>query len=196
MADPPVSSSSSEVPEWTQLNTLSCSTLGSKILFATDDWFAAAENLLSDQAPVWREGFTDQGKWMDGWETRRKRSVGHDWSIIKLGLAGVVHGVMLDTSFFTGNYAPRASVQAARIECDDEIDYKRTGERGVAASREQVSAVSQLSSESWDTLVEMTGLGAGYRDSCQSFFSVGSGEGRGPYTHIRLNIFPDGGVAR
>ena len=70
--------------------------------------------MLKSEAAVWREGFTEQGKWMDGWETRRKRIPGHDWCIIKLGLAGMVHGVQLDTSFFTGNFAPRASVQAAR----------------------------------------------------------------------------------
>ena len=53
-----------------------------------------------------------QGKWMDGWETRRKRIPGHDWCIIKLGLPGRVCGIELDTSFFTGNFAPRASIQA------------------------------------------------------------------------------------
>ena len=101
-------------PEWTELNTLSCVTLGSSVLFSTDDWFASAENLLSPEPAVWREGFTEQGKWMDGWETRRKRIPGHDWCLIKLGLPGLVHGLVLDTSFFTGNFAPRASVQAAK----------------------------------------------------------------------------------
>ena len=96
MADRPVASSSDQaIPDWSQLNNLSCVTLGSRILFATDDWFAQAEKLLSSEEPVWREGFTEQGKWMDGWETRRKRIEGHDWCIIKLGLPGTIHGVML-----------------------------------------------------------------------------------------------------
>ena len=114
MADRPTKVSGAEAPGWSQLNNLSCATLGSKILFSTDDWFAEAENLLSSEAAVWQEGFTEQGKWMDGWETRRKRLPGHDWCIIQLGLPGLVFGVELDTSFFTGNFAPRASVQAAR----------------------------------------------------------------------------------
>ena len=114
MADRPLIVDTMTTPSWTQLNNLSCSSLGSTILFSTDDWFAAAENMLNPEPAVWKEGFTDQGKWMDGWETRRKRITGHDWSIVKLGLPGVVFGIQLDTSFFTGNYAPKASVQAAR----------------------------------------------------------------------------------
>lgn len=89
---------------------------GGKILFTTDDWFAEAENLLSDEDPVFKPDlYTDCGKWMDGWETRRRRSPGHDWCIIKLGIPGVIHGVDLDTAFFTGNYTPRVSIQAARL---------------------------------------------------------------------------------
>lgn len=85
-------------------------------MFATDDWFAEAENLLRDEEAVFKPDlYTDFGKWMDGWETRRKRSPGHDWCIIKLGIPGVIHGIDIDTAFFTGNYAPRVSVQAARI---------------------------------------------------------------------------------
>ena len=114
MADRPLQVSGAEAPGWSQLNNLSCATLGSQIIFATDDWFAEAENLLVPEAAVWQEGFTEQGKWMDGWETRRKRMPGHDWCIVQLGLPGSVFGVELDTAFFTGNFAPRASVQAAR----------------------------------------------------------------------------------
>jgi len=71
--------------DFLELNNLASEKLGSKILFATDDWFAIAENLLKDSEPEWREGaFTSFGKWMDGWETRRKRRPGHDWCIVKL----------------------------------------------------------------------------------------------------------------
>ena len=114
MAERPLQVSGAEAPGWSQLNNLSCATLGTKIIFATDDWFAEAENLLVAEPAVWQEGFTEQGKWMDGWETRRKRIPGHDWCIIQLGLPGTIFGVELDTSYFTGNFAPRASVQAAR----------------------------------------------------------------------------------
>ena len=62
------------------------SQVGGKVIYSTDDWFAVAENLLKPTEPEWKENeFTEFGKWMDGWETRRRRSVGHDWCIIELG---------------------------------------------------------------------------------------------------------------
>merc|ERR1719342_1766367 len=200
MAERPALSSNNQSgqhcpPPWTELNELSSNALGGKVLFSTDDWFAPAEMLLSSDAAVWKEGFTEQGKWMDGWETRRKRIPGHDWCIIKLGLPGTIFGIQLDTSFFTGNFAPRASIQAARLEKDVELE-RTAGERGTAATVEQLEAASNLQSEKWETLVEMTSLGAGYKDTCNSYFTVGGPSGLGPFTHVRLNIFPDGGVAR
>ena len=69
---------------------------------------------LQPEPAQWKEGeFTKYGKWMDGWESRRKRIAGHDWCIIQLGISGLIHGVDVDTSYFTGNYAPRISIQAA-----------------------------------------------------------------------------------
>lgn len=68
-------------------------------------------------SPEWREGvFTSYGKWMDGWETRRKRIPGHDWCIIKLGIPGVIKGLDIDTAYFTGNFPPKVSVQVACLE--------------------------------------------------------------------------------
>ena len=195
MAERPSSMSGVSEPTWCQLNNLACATLGTQIIFATDDWFAEAENLLSSEAAVWREGFTEQGKWMDGWETRRKRIPGHDWCILQLGLPGKVHGVEIDTSFFTGNFAPRASVQAARLQSDLKT-LPRTRARGQAARQDQVEDIARLESENWETIVPMSDLGAGFKDTCRSFFPVGSSSGLGPFTHVRLNIFPDGGVAR
>ena len=87
--------------------------LGSRVVFATDEFFAAKERLIEPQDPVFIEGkFDDHGKWMDGWESRRKRTEGHDHCIIKLGIPGIVHGFDIDTSFFTGNYPPSASIDA------------------------------------------------------------------------------------
>lgn len=89
---------------------------GGKILFATDDWFAVAENMLADTEPIFiSDKYTDCGKWMDGWETRRKRIAGHDWCILKLGAPCIVKGVIIDTAYFTGNYAPRVSIQGVRL---------------------------------------------------------------------------------
>jgi len=192
MGERPLATASTKAPAWTELNELSSSSLGGQVLFATDDWFAAAECLLQPGPPVWREGFTDQGKWMDGWETRRKRIPGHDWCIIQLGLPGMVHGVELDTSYFTGNFAPRASVQGARLPSARGL-LSREGGQGKAASKEELEAAEALASEKWETLVEVTPLGEGYRDTCSTYTTSSH---QGPFTHLRLNIFPDGGVAR
>lgn len=86
------------------------------MLFATDDWFAFCENMIATGNPVFIPGkFTDFGKWMDGWETRRKRIPGHDWAIIKLGAPGTVAGVEVSTAFFTGNHSPRVSIQVHAV---------------------------------------------------------------------------------
>lgn len=86
-------------------------------MFATDDFFAPAEMLLADSEPVFDpEAYTEFGKLMDGWETRRKRIAGHDWCIIKLGAACKIKGILADTAFFTGNYVPKISIQAAYLK--------------------------------------------------------------------------------
>ena len=72
----------------------------------------------------------------------------------------------------------------------------RKAARGQAASKEQLREIGQVGSDRWETIVRMSSLGAGYKDTSRSFFTVGSTSGRGPFTHLRLNIFPDGGVAR
>ena len=60
--------------------------LGGSVRYATDDFFAEKENLLKPHKPVWKEHeYTDRGKWMDGWESRRKRVPGHDFAIVRLG---------------------------------------------------------------------------------------------------------------
>lgn len=84
--------------------------LGSQVVAVSDEWFAPASRMLQAGEPVWKEGvFDDSGKWMDGWETRRKRFEGHDQAVIRLGVPGVLKGVDIDTRFFTGNHPPAAS---------------------------------------------------------------------------------------
>merc|ERR1712130_483900 len=85
--------------------------------------------------------------------------------------------------------------QAARLVKDVELE-RTAGERGTAATADQLEGATKLQSDNWETLVEMTSLGAGYKDTCNSYFTVGGTSGVGPFTHVRLNIFPDGGVAR
>uniref|UniRef100_A0A8C5MHZ8 Allantoicase n=1 Tax=Leptobrachium leishanense TaxID=445787 RepID=A0A8C5MHZ8_9ANUR len=181
-------------PNFVLMNNLASETVGGKVLFATDDWFAAAENLLKKSDPEFKTGlFTEFGKWMDGWETRRKRIPGHDWCIIQLGVAGVIHGLEVDTRFFTGNYAPRISVQAACLKPEALPLLPRQDKIGTAASESDLKAVGELNSEGWDYLLKTTELKPGYTESSHNYFHITS---RARWTHIRLNIYPDGGIAR
>jgi allantoicase len=196
MASRVKSHSAVQRPKFTELNNLCSQELGTKILFATDDWFAAAENLLKDSDAEWKEGVFDNcGKWMDGWETRRKRIPGHDFCIIKLGQSGLIHGVDIDTSFFTGNFSPKASVQAACLSSAEEnlIPVRLVTGNGKAATDEEMKLVSKINSEKWETIVPKTVMGAGYSDTCHNYLEVKSNK---VWTHLRLNMFPDGGIAR
>ena len=158
---------------FTDLPDLAAQRLGGQVIAANDDFFAEKENLNKAGAPEWREGeYTDRGKWMDGWETRRRRTPGHDWAIVRLGLPGIVRGVVIDTSYFTGNYPEEASIDIATVEGKDDVE--RTSGGGVR----------------WETLLPKTPL----KGNARNEFPIGGKEKR--ITHLRLNIFPDGGVAR
>jgi len=157
----------------TDLIDLASERLGGAVLAANDEFFAPKEALLKPNAPEWREGvYTERGKWMDGWETRRRRSAGHDWAIIRLGVPGKISGVVIDTSWFTGNYPERASIDAAAIEG--------------TPSAEWLSGADVA----WTPLLAESKLVG----NAPNEFVVTSNVPR--VTHLRLNIFPDGGVAR
>src|SRR6476659_6129982 len=158
--------------DFTELVDLAAEKLGGAVLFANDDFFAPKENLLKAAAPVFIEGkYTDLGKWMDGWESRRRRTPGFDWCIIRLGLPGIIRGVVVDTSFFRGNYPEHCSLEACTLD--------------------GVPTVEELLSESmqWTPLLPQLPLNG---DS-QNPFAVDS---RQRFTHLRFKIYPDGGVAR
>lgn len=98
--------------EFERYPNLASEEAGTEILFATDDFFAVAENLIKASEPTFNSNtYTPFGKEMDGWETRRKRIPGHDWCLIKLGYAGQIIGFDVDTAHFTGNYTPSISIQ-------------------------------------------------------------------------------------
>ena len=139
--------------------------LGSRVAFATDDFFAAKERVIDASAPVFKDGvYDDHGKWMDGWESRRKRTPGHDWCVIRLGVPGVIRGFDIDTSFFTGNYPPQASIEA----CSSEQDVPEEG---------------------WQEIVPRTNL----KGDAHHYIHVDDEQ---VWTHVRLHIYPDGGIAR
>ncbi|DAZ94914.1 TPA: hypothetical protein N0F65_003084 [Lagenidium giganteum] len=187
------------------LTNLASSAFGARVLFATDEWFAAAHNLLQPEEPVFiADKFTDFGKWMDGWESRRKRQPGHDWCIIELGLRGTIEALDIDTAFFTGNHAPRVSIQAMSLSSDKSTwpaalralsDMAPSAERpmGRRATAEELRLAEQLRSHEWTELLPFTEMGAGYPETRHNFFRVQSQQ---PWTHLRVNMFPDGGIAR
>ncbi|HNS11467.1 MAG TPA: allantoicase [Bacteroidia bacterium] len=157
-------------PAFTSLLNLASEKLGAKTLACSDDFFAEMENLIKPGRGIFIEDkYTDRGKWMDGWESRRKRCPGHDWCIIKLGASGVIAGFDIDTNFFLGNHPPFASIDGARIDdSTKEIDFENV---------------------KWTALLPKSPLNPG----SQNFYECTS---KDIYTHLRLNIFPDGGVAR
>ena len=141
--------------------------LGGAVVYATADFFADKSRLIDPAPPVFIPGkYDENGKWMDGWESRRKRIPGHDWCVVKLGVPGIVAGFEIDTSHFTGNYPPGAEIE---ICVSDETNP------GDDAGWTKVTAKLDLKGDNrvWVPL-----------------------EHAAPATHVRLHIYPDGGVAR
>src|SRR5688572_33064425 len=103
--------------------------LGGAALLANDEFFAHKEALLKPEPPEWREGkYTERGKWMDGWETRRRREPGYDWCIVRLGAAGVIRGVNVDTTHFRGNVPEAGAIDVcdlAGLPTRDELEGAR-----------------------------------------------------------------------
>src|SRR6267142_5100735 len=108
-----------ELPELTGLAELAAARVGGRAIAANDEFFAPKENLLKAGRGTFIPGkYTSRGKWMDGWETRRRRTPGHDWCVVKLGAPGVIQGFDIDTAHFLGNHPPYASVDALELAED------------------------------------------------------------------------------
>jgi allantoicase len=157
-------------PAFTQMTDLAAERLGGKVLYATDDFFAEKENLIKPGRGIFiTDKYTDRGKWMDGWESRRKRTPGHDWAVIQLAVSGRIAGFDIDTNFFLGNHPPHASIEAA---------YLKPG-----------TTISDWEQVEWKEILVKSHLDAG----SQNFYPCNSGE---VFSHVRIHIYPDGGVAR
>ena len=145
--------------------------LGGSVVAANDEFFAPKEGLITPAAPIWIEGkYTERGKWMDGWETRRRRDGGdHDWCIVRLGARGVVRGVDVETTFFKGNFPESCAVDS----CDTS----------------PLASADELSRASWREVVPRTTLAGDSHNPIAAAVEAKA-------THVRLRIFPDGGVAR
>jgi len=191
---------------------------GSRVLFATDEWFARAENLLKDGPPIFIPDLYDsQGKVMDGFETRRRREAGHDFCIIKLGSndGGDVHGIEIDTAHFTGNQAPRISIDAMSFplnnnEDDEDSMYtwmpgavKRLAQGGgIQGTGQSVISISKALEAcekfKWTEILPITVLRPGYEETRMHYVPLSNDIRKMAknVTHIRVNYYPDGGVAR
>ncbi|KAJ1427327.1 galactose-binding domain-like protein, partial [Ochromonadaceae sp. CCMP2298] len=192
--------------DFADLPNLASPQLGARIVFATDEWFAAADNMIADTEPVSNDDYTPFGKWMDGWENRRRRTEGHDWCIVKLGLPCVIKAIELDTGFFSGNFSPQASILGANLEPTSQsaktmqllVESRDAGagsefaRMGLAATEEEMQRASSVDWGSWRTLVPLTPLGAGYPATRHNIFRVDAGV----VTHLRVNMGPDGGIGR
>jgi len=167
--------------ELTHLVDLAAERLGGSVLHATDDFFASKDSLLKPQEAVFIEGkYTDRGKWMDGWESRRRRDYAYttpgphpdfDSAILRLGLPGIVRAFVVDTAFFTGNYPSACAIEGASIQGHP-------------------SLATLLSSDiTWTPILARSDLKGGSKN----YFEVDSKQ---RFTHLRFHIYPDGGVAR
>ena len=157
--------------QFTDLIDLASERAGGAVLLANDEFFAPKEGLIKATPAEWREGlYTERGKWMDGWETRRRRTPGYDWSVLRLGIPGVIRGVVVDTSFFRGNYPESCSIEAATVLGTPDA--------------ESLAANAQ-----WTEILPRSPL----QGDTRNLFSVSDASS---FTHLRLNIYPDGGVAR
>jgi len=145
---------------------LAAPVLGTKIIYKTDDFFASASRILNASSPIFKEGIFDKnGKWMDGWESRRRRTRGHDYLIIKLGKPGNIKKVDFDTSYFNGNQPTMVSLEGCNSKSNNIKNFK------------------------WKKIIGKIKTKA----NSHHIFNVKS---KSIYTHVKLNIFPDGGIAR
>ena len=145
---------------------LASARLGAEAIYATDDFFADKQRMLHDSDPVFIDDkFDDHGKWMDGWESRRKRVAGHDYCDVKLARSGYIHGIVVDTSHFTGNYPPECSLEACYTDSSPDENTQ------------------------WTMLVKKSPLNG----DDQKIFEISD---LSLYSHVRLHIYPDGGIAR
>ncbi|MFI1912830.1 allantoicase [Nocardia sp. NPDC020380] len=157
--------------DFTSLPDLALRSNRGAVVAANDESFEERENLIQPWEPRFSpETFGPKGQEYDGWETRRRRSPGNDWAIVRLGLTGVIRGVVVDTAWFKGNYPPHISVEACRVS--------------------GYPSVAQLNSAAkWVEIVPKSAIGGDAKHE----FPVSDER---VFTHVRLNMHPDGGIAR
>jgi allantoicase len=170
-----------DAPDFLTWPDLASRALAGSVVWATDESFAERENLIRATEPVFDPAeFGNKGKVYDGWETRRRRHDeigGNDSAIVRLGVPGQIRGIVVDTAWFTGNYPPQVAVYG--LTCDDYL----TGEE-----------IAALPESAWTTLVPPTDAQGDHRHHFEIFPAGPAASQR--FTHVRLDMIPDGGVAR
>ena len=163
-------SQSFELPPWAKQSiNLADPRLGAKAIDSSDDFFAPKERMLNPDPAIFAIGkYDEHGKWMDGWESRRRRIPGNDWCVIQLAVPGKIQGVHIDTSFFTGNFPTSASLDGCLVGSDPNQP------------------------ESWISLLDQQAL----QGDSHQFFQIPESKDHLEIAYLRLNIFPDGGIAR
>lgn len=157
--------------DFSEMLNLASESFGTQAIGCSDDFFASMNNIVKDELPQFDpNAYTDRGKLMDGWESRRRRTPGFDWCIIELGITGQIAGVDVNTSFFTGNFPEFCSMEAA------------DGPPGIRSQE-------LLANLKWQELATMKRLNGG----SHNYFAINS---QSPARYVRLKIYPDGGVAR
>jgi len=163
----PIVAPAADLPDWARRAIdLANPRLGARTLAVSDDFFAPCERMLNPEPAVFIPGkYDDNGKWMDGWESRRKRVLGHDWAVVQLGRKGRIFGFDIDTSHFTGNYAPAVSIEACQ------------------------SADTPDGDTLWQEILPAQSLSG----NSQHLLRISND---GVWSHLRVHIYPDGGIAR
>ena len=157
---------------------LSTTVLGAHVLSFSDEYFASASNLLTPTPAVRKPGvYVHTGAWYDGWETRRHNTKEFDWVVVKLGCVGVVQGVEVDTAHFNGNEAPAAGLDGCFL----------------TEEAEKGSGVEQEAYKGWEEILPPQPCGPSQR---QAWTVKGAGVSEKAFTHLRLKMYPDGGIAR
>jgi allantoicase len=169
--------------DFTELIDLAAERLGGAVVWANDEFFAEKENLLKAAAPIFIDGkYTDRGKWMDGWESRRRRVPGHDEVLVRLGMPGVVRGVVIDTAHFKGNYPEHASLEGCSVEGQpDPMTLLAPGAPGLPGA----------DATTWVEILPKSKL----QGDSKNAFAIDPAISQ-RFTHLRFHIYPDGGVAR
>lgn len=146
--------------------------LGSRVIYSTDEFFAQANRMLEDNCAIFKDEYDDNGHWMDGWETRRRRDDKNDYCIIKLAEISRINSFLVDTSFFKGNFPPAISIKGCFSPDENDEDF-----------------ILKQDKQNWYDLLVQSDLQG---DNKELFTCISQKK----VTHLKVDIYPDGGIAR